>query len=89
MARRHERFICGCGFADIIEKANAREDLPECDRQTARDNPYGHPDGPYACRDLVLNPYWPPFGAAGEYVSANGAPDVPITKSIGDHVPPE
>ena len=51
--------------------------------------PYRHPRA--ACSAHMYNPFWPPFGSAGAYITTSGSPyiDVPISRMIGDHVPPE
>jgi len=68
--------------------ANA-QNLPPCEETYHGVLPYGHPNGPKACRSTTYNPFWPEYGAAGEFKNPTNYSDIPISRMIGDHVAPE
>lgn len=86
--KSREGLSCGCERADMklaLNNGATAQNLPICDETYHGVLPYGHPDGPKACRSPMYNPFWPDYGAAGEFKNPQGYIDIPISRMIGDH----
>ena len=91
-APRNESLTCDCARNDTKLALSGGADsrtLPPCDETYHGVLPYGHPDGSKACRAAMYNPFWPEYGAAGEFKNPEGYSDIPISRMIGDHAVPE
>lgn len=83
-----ENLHCDCARTEASRVGYASS-LPLCPDRYVGQTPFGDPRGPRACRSPMYNPFWPPFGAAGDYPTPSDVVDIPISRMIGDHVPPE
>jgi hypothetical protein len=86
--KAQESLHCDCARTEASRVGYA-DSLPLCPDRYVGQTPFGDPRGPRACRSPMYNPFWPPYGAAGEYKTPGGVVDIPISRMIGDHVPPE
>lgn len=85
-----ESLNCNCSRLEAAQAAwdpNAK--LKPCPTRYIGNMPYRHPNA--ACASPVYNPFWPPFGSAGSFMPTSESRyiEVPISRMIGDHVPPE
>lgn len=77
---------CMCG-RDEAARAAWTSSQPACPERWSGLSPLKHPSR--ACSYRALNPFFPIYGAALPITLGDEIVDAPISRMVGDHVPPE
>lgn len=81
-----ESLLCNCERNEAAATAWITPQ-PACVTRWRGQSPFGGPNAP--CSYRAMNPYFPIYGSAMPIALRDGIVDAPISRMVGDHVPPE